>query len=345
MMTNKEKREYLSLMLIFRSQAFMHELEKRSDFYSKIPKTLYKFKSFDEYIFDMIDNNYVYLTPAGKLDDPFDCLTNTSFDDIYEEDSFNLSKSMMNFIIDVVMKYCHQEFNRNEILKMIDRCTVNGKVDNQILVKELDSIQKLSNTQKDVLLNTFLNFDNVLTEITNDDRLKNLIKNLVKSKETVGICSLTTKRDNKVMWSHYGDVYKGCCIEYEIPKVNQIIDNLCPVVYTRKFDNNISKKIVEFALENIVRQITSGQVITNIGCFTELTCTKDSDWLYQDEWRLIGDAKGRCNLLKIKSIYLGFDVNQENETEIIKRAKKHNFNVYRMNKPSGSKKISYIQLV
>lgn len=341
-MTNKEKKEYLSLMLILRSQAFISELNRRNDFHSKTPKKLFKFRSFDEYAFDMLDNNYVYLSKAGDLDDPFDCLTNTNFDEIYEKDSFNLSEKMMNFIIDIVLKYTPKDgIDRKQILEMIDRSTVDGKVDNTIWMSELDEANKLSNEQKNVLLNVFTNFDPVITDITSDDRLKGLIKNLIKSKNTVGVCSLTTKRDNKVMWSHYADVYKGYCIEYEIPQIDEVINNLCPVVYTRKFDNNITKKIVEFVLENIIRQISGGEIITNIGCFTELTCTKDTDWCYQDEWRLIGDANTKCNKLKIKAIYLGFDISKENENKIISYSENLGFKVYKMDKPSGAKKITY----
>ena len=42
--------------------------------------------------------------------------------------------------------------DRKQILKMIDKSTVDGKIDNNIWMKELDAAQKLSNKQKLVLL-------------------------------------------------------------------------------------------------------------------------------------------------------------------------------------------------
>lgn len=167
-MTNEEKKEYLSLKLAYQSTPFISELEKKNDYISKTPKTLFKYRKFDEYSFDMIENEYVYLAPAGVLDDPFDCLTNIDLENINDANSFNLSK------------------------------------------------------------------------------------------EKVGVCSFTTKRDNKPMWSLYADTYKGYCIEYET------LQNICPVIYTKEFDNNIIKTMVKFSLKTIIRFISSGQIKTEM---------------------------------------------------------------------------------
>lgn len=87
--------------------------------------------------------------------------------------------------------------------------------------------------------------------------------------------------------------------------------------------------------------MSDGKMSTNIGCFTQLLCTKDSDWSSQDEWRLIGKANKKCRPMKIKSIYLGFDVSEQNQNKVLEYAKKKHFIVYKMNKPNGSKNISY----
>ena len=58
---------------------------------NKIPKKLFEFRNFDEFTFDMLENHYVYLAPAEKLDDPFDCLTNVNLERVYRKGSFELS--------------------------------------------------------------------------------------------------------------------------------------------------------------------------------------------------------------------------------------------------------------
>ena len=147
------------------------------------------------------------------------------------------------------------------------------------------------------------------------------------------------------MWSHYSDVYKGYCVEYGIPKSETTESNLLPVVYCKKATNNISISIIDFLLENLIRNICNGTKITDLGAFNKLICTKDSDWSYQDEWRILGDAKQKLTGLKIKNIYLGFDVLLENKNEMIECAKRNHFGLYEMKKPNGEKKISYTKLI
>lgn len=345
-MTNEEKKEYLSLKLAYQSTPFISEIEKKNDYISKTPKTLFKYRKFDEYSFDMIKNEYVYLAPASSLDDPFDCLTSIDLENIYDANSFNLSKEMMEYIVDVIFSHHHSgEIEKQKMLKMIEESTVDGMICNDVLMKELDKNNALTDEQKHIFLNTMINIQNTMSTLTEDDNLKNLFMVLMQSKEKVGVCSFTTKRDNKPMWSLYADTYKGYCIEYETPFTRDILPNLCPVIYTKEFDDNIIKKMGKFSLETIIRFISSGQIKTEIGCFTELTCTKDSDWGYQDEWRLIGDANSKAKPFKIKNIYLGFDVSKENENKIIEYASPFGFGVYKMDKPSGTKQIKYLKLI
>ena len=77
----------------------------------------------------------------------------------------------------------------------------------------------------------------------------------------------------------------------------------------------------------------------------ELFCTKDTDWAYQDEWRLIGNAGAHCTKLKVKAVYVGFKVSDNNLLKLKRIAKKRGFKVFLMNAPRGKKKISYSQVV
>lgn len=56
-MNNDEKKEFLNLQVAFQSTPFVSELLKRKDYYNKIPKLLYKYRKFDEFTFDMIENS------------------------------------------------------------------------------------------------------------------------------------------------------------------------------------------------------------------------------------------------------------------------------------------------
>ena len=344
-MTNEEKKEYLSLKIVCQSTPFTSEISKMNEYMSKTPKYLFKYRKFDEFTFDMIEKEYVYLAPAGFLDDPFDCLTNIDLEEIYDMGSFNLSNEMMEYIVDIISSHPHSgNLDKPKMLKMLKDSTIDGIISNAVLKKELDKDNTLSNKQKHIFLNSMANFQSAIATITDDDNLKNLYITLIQSKEKIGVCSLTTKRDNKPMWSLYADTYKGYCIEYEIPFNKKILSYLCPVIYTKKFDNNIIKTMIKFLLETIIHFTTDGQIKTDIGCFAELTCTKDSDWEYQDEWRLVGASNTKITPFKIKNIYLGFAVSKDNEDKILNYASRFNFGVYKMVKPFGIKDITYLKI-
>lgn len=255
----------------------------------------------------MIENDYVYLTPSGLLDDPFECITDIDLSKILEDD--NKTKDMMEYIVDIIFSHLHSDkIDREYLINLIDECTVDNNINNEVLKTKLDEYSELSLEQKHLFYNVMIKFQNTITTMTEDESLKNLFKVLMQSKEKIGICSFTTKRDNKPMWSLYSNKYKGYCVEYETPMTNDVIPNLCPLIYTNDYETNIVIIMVKFGLETIIRFISSGQIATNMRCLTEPLCTKDTDWEYQDEWRLIGDAKTKVAPFKIKNIRLGYDV-------------------------------------
>lgn len=48
------------------------------------PISLFKYRSFDEYTFDMLDNKYLFLCAAEKLDDPTEFITSISIQNLYD---------------------------------------------------------------------------------------------------------------------------------------------------------------------------------------------------------------------------------------------------------------------
>lgn len=344
-MTNDEKKEYLNLKVAYQSVPFISELEKRRDYVLMTPKVLFKYRKFDEFAFDMLERSYIYMTPAGKLDDPYDCLPDANLNGIFEPDHKTLTKEMMGYLVDIVFAHSHsKEIDKEGMLKLIDDCTVEGKVKKEILETKLDGFGTLTPKQKDLFFSVMINFQNTMDTMTSDESLKRLYKLFLSAKKKIGICSFTTKRDNKPMWSLYADSYKGYCVEYEIPMKKEIIDNLCPVIYSDEIDNNIVKATVKFAIETIIRFASDGKMETDMGCFTELLCIKDKDWELQDEWRIIGPAGLKARGLIIKNIYLGFDVSLENERKVVECAERKGFGVYKMEKPRGPHKIAYLKI-
>ena len=48
------------------------------------PQFLYKYRPFDRFTFDMLDNVHIYLCPAERLDDPSKCKVDFTVQDFYD---------------------------------------------------------------------------------------------------------------------------------------------------------------------------------------------------------------------------------------------------------------------
>ncbi len=344
-MTNKEKKEYLNLLIVYKGKPFISEVVKKEEFLNRIPKKLFKFRKFDDFTFDMLENEYVYLAPAGNLDDPFDCLTNINLERVYKKGTFKLSNNIVSKIIDAVSSHMNSKsINKRDLIKIFNACSKGEHVDEKLLSDELLKVGYLTEQERDTFYKVIINFPSVINILTETDDLKKLFIQLKNAKNTIGVCSLTTKRDNKVMWSLYGDTYKGYCVEYEEIKEPNILKCLKPVVYSKRTDNDIILTIIKFSIETLLRFVSNGKIPTNIGVFDELTCSKDSDWSFQDEWRIIANPNLKAKI-KAKAVYLGFDVTTENQERMVQCAKHKGFSLFKMKPPKNTKKIEYEKLV
>lgn len=343
-MNNKEKKEYINLKSVsIWPYMFVHELSKKSFILNNTPRTLYKFRKFDEYTIDMIKNNYVYLAKASTLDDPFDCLTFP--DSILDFNSTNLelTPERLNYLSNMISRPLPlmNALNAKDLTKIIKQSLINGKVDESLIRKEVLKRNDIDEKEKWRIINTFDYLNSLSIDAKQDEKLEEHINYFINAKQNFGVCSLTTKRDNKPMWSLYGDVYKGYCIEYDIPIIDDVINNIFPVIYKTKYDNSVYKAFFKTLYGQVERQLTNGHRNGGVAALIELLCTKDRDWAYQDEWRLIGTEGFKFYELKIKNIYLGFDVSENNEKKILSASKDYDYKVYKMNEPKGSNKISY----
>ena len=344
-MNNEEKRKYATNLLLSKSSLFECEVEHCTDFIKQIPSLLYKYRSFDEYTFHMIENNYLYLGPVSKMDDPFDCLNDQNIDEYYNRNNGKITTKSIDCLIDW---YCPNGLlgrSREEIKILAIKCIENGGIDfdDAPLVVELFGKTQVRTYVHPffVMLNSFNeNFHMILTHVENSG----MNRAIVDPGDSVGICALSELRDSKVMWSLYGDRYEGYCLEYYVPKKKEVFHCIYPVIYSNDRNNSYILKVLEYTAASLMRSITNGEVTKNIGAITELFRTKDFEWSFQKEWRIIGNGGTYYPYLNLKAIYLGFKVNAENQNKIIELAKKKHFSVFKMNKPNEDKQITYKEL-
>ena len=115
------------------------EQKKNNDLY---PKSLFKYRPFDKYAMDMLENDYIYLCPAGNEDDETECYTYVRERDIND---FINNKFNMKFIIDEICKYLKAFGDENKITLIGDMLcqSINcrGEIDNRILLEVTTDLQ------------------------------------------------------------------------------------------------------------------------------------------------------------------------------------------------------------
>lgn len=128
------------------------------------------------------------------------------------------------------------------------------------------------------------------------------VNDIKEDKTGYRILSLTRSPYNMLMWSHYGDSHKGCCIEIDVDE-----DQL-----KRK---NYFLKHITYNNEELLcpsHELTAFDYL----------CKKLTPWQYEDEWRILSDSSniesGVCYLknVTITKVYLGCKFNT-NESSIM----------------------------
>lgn len=121
-----------------------------------------------------------------------------------------------------------------------------------------------------------------------------------------GICSLTSKNDNLLMWSHYANSHKGFCIGFDKFELFETTQGMLGrVSYSDSFP-----QMPMFG--------------DNTANFSMLIMTKSKHWEYEDEYRISKTFAPRkifkLNDKAIKEIILGCRIEPKSREEIIKAA-------------------------
>lgn len=158
-----------------------------------------------------------------------------------------------------------------------------------------------------------------------DSKLTEKMKNLF----LVGC--LCTSYKNRLMWSHYADSHKGFCIEYDFsePEVEILSKLPLPVFYSE------NRPLVPWkaAIDNSVENMEEAYAEIMMGLLT-----KDKEWEYENEWRILIGATEDSELVmpKVSCIYLGASIEKENRDKVIAIAKERNIPVKQMKVDRGA---------
>lgn len=289
-----------------------------------VPQFLYKYRLFDEHTFDMLDNGYVYLCPAERLDDPSECKVDFSVQDFYDLHTNRLTFKGVEMILSYIKPYTTEE-NFLRLKEIVYRTlSADGLGQGPNLLEAYFEMQGLVPEDNLVpLINQLRNIPEKINEPQTRQQFIKLFSLAHDARRDMGICSLSELKDCAEMWQNYADNSKGYCIEYDMHEYENLYA-LFPVVYDDFRETNIVINILFSFIGEMIFGISNGQIPADKSQFIRMFLTKDLIWSYQKEWRLLGDANVKLSAPKLNAIYLGKNISKENKQQMIDYCEKYN---------------------
>lgn len=279
---------------------------------STVPRTLFKYRPFDEHTYDMLENGYLYLCPAKNLDDPSECVVSFDVQDYIDLHTNQLTKYCVEQIMESIRDYTG-DVNFRQIQSIIARVmTQDGLVKRNWLLDASFELQELApNADIVSLVNMLGNIPESINEKKVREQIEQLFISAANAREQFGICSLTTEKNDSAMWKDYANDGTGYCVEYDLLNY-KYTELLLPVVYNEQRENNVLMNIVCDFIGQMIIGMSNGQIDADRSRYLRMFLTKDLRWQYQKEWRLIGDAGQKIQAPSIKTVYLGKNVQAVN---------------------------------
>lgn len=308
----------------------------------KGPGTLFKYRPFDRHAFDMIENAYLYLCPACDLDDKSECDATIDLDRLIDLESNNLKRECVSQIIDYMKPYCSEdtfEMVRNKILTITNP---NGTVRPNFMLDIYPELQEMvPNYDIAPMVNWIVGIPKKLDDPEIKPQIEKLILMALNAKKEIGLCSLTDSAYIKPMWdNYYTDYGNGYCIEYDVSSY-ELNNAIFPVVYDDNRQTNVIMQIVANFIGQMITGFSNGEIKADKSQFVRLFLSKNVEWKYQNEWRLIGKAAEKPKAPKIMNVYLGKNVSEENESKMIRLGEDIGFGVYKMKQQLENDEITY----
>lgn len=293
-----------------------------------IPQFLYKYRPFDCFAFDMLENSYVYLCPAENLDDPSECKVNFSVQDFYHLETGLIKFKCVEMILEQIKPYATEE-NFQTVKNLVYRTlTSDGLVRRNILLDVACDIQELV---PEIDTAPLINFLGNIPEKLDDPKIKEQLEKLLAlayhARKGMGICSLSALENSKKMWDNYADGGKGYCIEYDMRDYENN-SLLFPVIYNNQRETNIIVNMLASFIGQMITGMSFGQISADRSQFMRMFLTKETKWAYQKEWRLLGDASYKLSAPSIHAIYLGQNMDEQNKKQMIDYCQAHNIIVH-----------------
>ncbi len=281
------------------------------------PSILYKYRPFDKFAFDMLENHYVFLCPAFKLDDETECDITFDEKNLYEAKTNGLPMKCVDQILEMIRPYSSEEnflIARAAIYRTMKKDGTIGANQISELTPELEKLAPGIDISP--LVDCVADIPEKMDEYGVNKHIENLLTIGMNSKKITGICSLAEANDVSYMWDRYADKESGYCIKYDVSDY-LFNSDIFPVVYQDQRQTDLILQIVAAFLGQMIRSISGGRIHADTSQYLRLFLTKNTCWSYQKEWRIIGQAGDKICAPKITAIILGNRASEKNKRRIV----------------------------
>ena len=248
---------------------------------------VYKYSSVEDAI-KIVKSGGIRLNNPKNFNDPYDSQFEISSEDEKRTlgliDNYFVFKYFVNYLNDNKSR-----FNANQ-LRIID--TINKDI--EIVKKTIKENSEIEVESKFIFYyKMFPNFSKTINEIKaeNKNKLRDTIKNVKNITSQALIGCFSKRYDSILMWSHYGNLHKGVCLEFETND-----DAFSEVKYSDdKYFFDIYAIVKEMLIDDFLKEknISKNDDIRNLTLKPFLI--KAKDWSYEEEMRFL------CSLEEIES--------------------------------------------
>ena len=315
----------------------------------RIPKVLYRYRTFNEYSLDELINGYAWFSNPIKFDDSIDSTVNTDIKNEMEEIRKSPNKAIVPLTQAIIRKQFRLIAGREpdeELIKDAVSLWPDGKLNVDALKCTLSSI--CPDVNPEPFVDMFVHFNSTAAMQNIEKLFKNqfdFYMSINKEIRSNLLClCLAEEKDNEVMWSKYARERSGFCIGYEIPSSTflgqKTLMALKPIYYGKRKSMRFFDMLIDGMNAEENDQINGWRKKTYEDINLS-TLTKDRIWSFQKEWRVTFGPDAGSNKQPfpfIKSIYLGEEMDSLHRKAIAELANKKGWDLFesKLNK-SGSK--------
>lgn len=281
------------------------------------PRYLYKYLKFNEHSFDSIQKGKIFFRKVSDLDDKSECIVTVDEERLFDFKRNGLRRECVEQIFEIVRPYCLPDKFDESKYEVYRIMGCNAVIRNHFLLDISHKFQEMApgyNTAP--LVNWLVSIPEKLDQPDIKQKFVKLINLSLNARDLMGVCSLTELEDNERMWDEYGDHGTGYCIEYDFDGFENK-KYLLKVKYKKERNTNFIISFVATFVEEVIYQMSKGELTNNESKLLMLFATKFTEWSYQKEWRLLGDANTTGKAPKITKVYLGKNISKENKTKMM----------------------------